>query len=102
MFDVKGVAIGKFDKNGIEVCEGDVVRVCFKSKFRLDAFENYTVEWDSEFCGFSPFFETDCACDSLVKDGFEIIGSVYKEGDKCHCCNETLFTELKYHSCKRS
>lgn len=76
---------GRFDSNGTEVFEGDILRVPRRTdltgcRIPLTPFSDFVVEWDADYAGFAPFcyrgYDGEEFCDGSGDGTFTVIGQV--------------------------
>ena len=65
---------GRKDKNSKEIYEGDIIEYGYGFGNKLI---KGVVEWNDDYCGFSPFCEYDIDCQCFVRVT-EIIGNIYQ------------------------
>ena len=86
--------IGKRDRNGKPIFEGDVVNAWYKNEYGNDQYDTYTVVYDDRIMGFAFKYKVhnEPICDIWSDEAFnsidyEVIGNIYDnpelaEGDK--------------------
>lgn len=103
------LSTGLYDKNGVEIFKGDVVKACIKigpqtfrdynpdgpDKIWTDEYHKFypyaeigsshVVRYDNQYAGFQPFCDYDSDCgEGNPPDYFEIIGNIYENQELRH------------------